>query len=123
MVSLPGSAFANLNSADLRSTRRFSEFANGIVLWRHPELGVLVREELELQETLRRAAERAGSRANAFSTTPDITDALCGELTRAGLALRRADPRLRLSAVISDQNRWYRGQMANREPVAGQSAA
>jgi hypothetical protein len=30
MVSLPGSAFANLNSADLRSTRRFSEFANGI---------------------------------------------------------------------------------------------
>jgi hypothetical protein len=36
MVSLPGSAFANLNSADLRSTRRFSEFANGIVLWHHP---------------------------------------------------------------------------------------
>jgi hypothetical protein len=31
MVSLPGSAFANLNSADLRSTRRFSEFANGII--------------------------------------------------------------------------------------------
>jgi hypothetical protein len=45
MVSLPGSAFANLNSADLRSTRRFSEFANGIVLWRDPmvaEAGVEV---------------------------------------------------------------------------------
>jgi hypothetical protein len=86
-------------------------------------LGVLVREESELQETLRRAAKRAGSKANAFATTPDITDALCAELTRAGLALRRADPRLRLSAVIVDQNRRYRGQMAGREPVAGQSAA
>jgi hypothetical protein len=41
MVSLPGSAFANLNSADLRSTRRFSEFANGIVLWRDPNFSTL----------------------------------------------------------------------------------
>jgi hypothetical protein len=31
MVSLPGSAFANLNSADLSSTRRSSEFANSII--------------------------------------------------------------------------------------------
>jgi hypothetical protein len=29
---------ANLNSTDLRSTRRSGEFANGIILWRHPGL-------------------------------------------------------------------------------------
>jgi hypothetical protein len=86
-------------------------------------LGVLVRQEVEMQDQLRRAAERAGSSANAFSTTPDITDAICGELTRAELTLRRADPRLRLTSVIETQNRRYRGQMTEREQVTGQSAA
>jgi hypothetical protein len=46
MVSLPRSAFANLNSADLRSTRRFSEFANGIVLWRLPILEIANQHDL-----------------------------------------------------------------------------
>jgi hypothetical protein len=48
-------------------------------------LGVLVRQDIELQDQLRRAAERAGSRANAFSTTPTVMDAINSELTRAGL--------------------------------------
>jgi hypothetical protein len=87
------------------------------------KLGVLVREELELQETLRRAAERAGSKANAFSTTPTVMDAINSELTRAGLRLCRADPRMRLTAVVDTQNSRYRGQMSGRQPVAGQSAA
>jgi hypothetical protein len=86
-------------------------------------LGVLCRQEVELQDQLRRAAERAGSRANAFSTTPTVMDAINSELTHAGLRLCRADPRMRLNAVIETQNRRYRGQMAGREPAFGQSAA
>jgi hypothetical protein len=86
-------------------------------------LGVLCRQEVELQDQLRRAAERAGSRANAFSTTPTVMDAVNSELTHAGLTLRRADPRMRLNAVIETQNRRYRGQMTGREPVSSPSAA
>jgi hypothetical protein len=86
-------------------------------------LGVLLRQEVELQDQLRRAAEAGGSRTNPFSTTPDITDAVCGELTRVGLALRRSDPRVRVGAVIESQNRRYRNQMAGREPVAGKAVA
>jgi hypothetical protein len=84
---------------------------------------VLCRQEVELQDHLRRAAERAGSRANAFSTTPTVMDAINSELTRAGLSLCRADPRMRLNAVVETQNRRYRGQVAGREQIAGQSAA
>src|SRR3954452_10329501 len=86
-------------------------------------LGVLWRQEVELQDQLRRAGEHAGVRANAFSTTPDLTDAICGELTRVGLALRRADPRMRVTAVVDSQGRRFRGQMAGREPVSNPSAA
>ena len=86
-------------------------------------LGVLWRQEVELQDQLRRAAEAAGSRANAFSTTPDITDAICGELTRAGLSLRRSDPRMRVTAVVDSQNRRYRGHVAGLEKVSSPSAA
>jgi hypothetical protein len=86
-------------------------------------LGVLVREESEIEETLRRTAERAGSKANAFSTAPTALDAVCSELARAGINLRRSDPRMRLTAVVETQNHRYRGQMAGREPASGQSAA
>jgi hypothetical protein len=86
-------------------------------------LGVLCRQEVELQDQLRRAAERAGSRANAFSTTPTVMDAINSELTHAGLTLRRADPRMRLNTVVETQNRRYRGQMTGREPVSSPSAA
>jgi hypothetical protein len=86
-------------------------------------LGVLLRQEVELQDTLRRAAEAGESRTNPFSTTPDLTDAVCGELTRIGLALRRSDPRLRVAAVVETQNRRYRGQVTGREPVSSPSAA
>src|SRR3954463_16155169 len=75
-------------------------------------LGVLWRQEVELQDQLRRAGEHAGVRANAFSTTPDLTDAICGVLTRVGLSLRRSDPRMRVSAVVDSQGRRFRGQMA-----------
>jgi hypothetical protein len=86
-------------------------------------LGVLVRQEVELQEHLRRAAERAGSKATAFSTTPTFLDAINSELTRAGLSLCCADPRMRLTTVVETQNRRYRGQMTGREPVSSPSAA
>lgn len=86
-------------------------------------LGVLWRQEVELQDQLRRAGEHAGVRANAFSTTPDLTDAICGELTRAGLALRRSDPRMRVTAVVETQNRRYRGQVAGLEKISNPSAA
>jgi hypothetical protein len=86
-------------------------------------LGVLCRQEVEITETLRRAAERAGSRANAFSTTPTVMDAINSELTRAGLSLCRADPRMRVTAVVETQNRRYCGQMTGRDPVSSSSAA
>ena len=86
-------------------------------------LGVLMRQEVELQDQLRRAAERAGSRANAFATTPTVLDAINSELTRAGLTLCRADPRMRLAAVVETQGRRFWGQMAGREPVSSPSAA
>src|SRR3954447_8800581 len=86
-------------------------------------LGVLVRQEVELQEKLRRAAERAGSLANAFSTTPTFLDAINSELTRAGLTLCRADPRMRLNAVVETQGRRYRGHVAGLEKVSSPAAA
>jgi hypothetical protein len=86
-------------------------------------LGVLVRQEVEITETLRRAAERAESKANAFSTTPTVVDAINSELTRAGLSLCRADPRMQVNAVVETQNRRYCGQMTGREPVSSPSAA
>ena len=87
------------------------------------KLAELVAEERQLEDWLRRAAERAGSRANAFSTTPTVMDAINSELTRAGLSLCRADPRMWMTAVVETQNRRYRGQMAGREPVSSPSAA
>ena len=45
----------------------------------------LVREELELRDQLRRAAEAAGSRINPFHTAPSVEVAVNCELTRAGL--------------------------------------
>jgi hypothetical protein len=85
------------------------------------KLGVLVREELELRDQLRRAADAAGSRTNPFATATE--SAVNSELTRAGISLRRADPRFRLSALVIDQNRRYRSQWETRQQVTGQSAA
>ena len=48
-------------------------------------LGVLVRQEIELQDTFRRAAEGDGSRTNPFSTASTVMDALNTELIRVGL--------------------------------------
>jgi hypothetical protein len=86
-------------------------------------LGTLLREEVELQDTLRRAAERDGSRTNPFSTASTVVDAINSELTRAGISPRRADPRFRLTALVDDQNRRYRSQWAVRAQAAGQAAA
>ena len=77
-------------------------------------LGVLCREEVELRDQLRRAAEAAGSRANAFASATTVMDAINSELTRAGLTPRRADPRIRLADLIDGQHRRYCGQMAGR---------
>lgn len=87
------------------------------------KLGDLVRQEVELQDMLRRDAERAGVRANAFSTASTIMDGVNSELVRCGISPRRADPRYRLSALVVDQNRRYRAQRETREQVTGQSAA
>jgi len=86
-------------------------------------LGELALQEIELQDQLRRAAERDGAKTNPFSTAYSVTDAICSELTRAGLSLRRSDPRFRLTALINDQNRRYRSQREVRAQVADQSAA
>ena len=86
-------------------------------------LGALVRQEVELQDTLRRAAERDGSRTNAFSTASTIMDAVNSELVRVGVNPRRADPRYRLVSLVLDQHRRFRNQAAVRAQVAGQSAA
>jgi hypothetical protein len=87
------------------------------------KLGVLVREELELRAQLRRAAEAAGSRTNPFATATPTESAVNSELTRAGLNLRRADPRIRLAELTDSQHVRYRNQMSVREQVRGQSAA
>ena len=86
-------------------------------------LGVLVRQEIELQDTLRRAAERDGSRTNPFSTASTVMDALNSELVRVGVNPRRADPRHRLVALVTDQDRRFRNHWASRAQVAGKSAA
>jgi hypothetical protein len=86
-------------------------------------LGQLVTEERDLQDRLRRLGEAAGVKANAFATQLSIADAINSELTRCGLSPRRADPRLRLVALVTDQHRRYRGQREMRERVVGQSAA
>jgi hypothetical protein len=86
-------------------------------------LGALGREELELQDQLRRAAERDGSHTNAFATAISVQDALNGELVRAGLSPRRADPRFRLADLVASQHGRYRSQYAVRKQVAGRSAA
>jgi hypothetical protein len=86
-------------------------------------LGELVAEERELQDRLRRLGEAAGVKATPFSTAVTVTDAINSELTRAGLSPRRADPRMRLTALVVDQNRRYRSQREVRQQVVDQSAA
>jgi hypothetical protein len=86
------------------------------------KLGELVAEERELQDRLRRLGEAAGMKATPFSTAVTTVDAVNSELTRVGLSPRRADPRMRLTALVVDQNRRYRAQREVRQQVAGQSA-
>ena len=87
------------------------------------KLGELVAEERELQDRLRRLGEAAGVKATPFSTAVTTVDAVNSELTRVGLSPRRADPRMRLSALVVDQNRRYRAQREVRQQVVDQSAA
>jgi hypothetical protein len=87
------------------------------------KLGTLVDEETELQDRLRRLAETAGVKANAFATQLSITDALNSELTRCKLSPRRADPRARLVSLVRDQHRRYDAQRQTRQQVVDQSAA
>jgi hypothetical protein len=86
-------------------------------------LGVLLRQEVEVTDQLRRVAEADGSRTNPFSTAVTTVDAINSELTRSGLAPRRADPRMRLTALVVDQHRRYASQRQVRDLVTGQSAA
>jgi hypothetical protein len=86
-------------------------------------LGALAAEERDLQDRLRRLGEGAGVKANPFSTAVTVVDAICSELTRAGLSPRRADPRMRLTALVVDQHRRYASQRQVRDLVTGQSAA
>jgi hypothetical protein len=85
------------------------------------KLGVLMREELELRDQLRRAAEAAGSVTNPFATAISTESAVNAELTRAGLNLRRGDPRIRLVDLVDSQQVRYRNQMVGR--TGTQSAA
>jgi hypothetical protein len=74
-------------------------------------LGALAREEIELRTQLSRLQRAAGSVALPFSTQPTTMDAINSELTRAGLALNRADPSNRLNDLVHSQNARYRSQM------------
>src|SRR3954451_18694532 len=85
-------------------------------------LGVLLRQEIDLRDQLRRTAEHDGSRTNPFETAVSISDAVCGELTRVGLAPHRADARLRLTSIVDSQHVRYRNQWATRAQVASKSA-
>ena len=87
------------------------------------KLGELVAEERDLQDRLRRLGEAAGARANPFATASTVMDAVNSELTRAGISPRRSDPRFRLTALVTDQNRRYRSQREVRQQVVDQSAA
>ena len=87
------------------------------------KLGDLVRQEVDLQDTLRRAAEHDGSRTNPFSTQATVSDAICAALTRAGVSPHRADPRINLVALVNSQHERYRNQWAVRAQVTSQSAA
>jgi hypothetical protein len=87
------------------------------------KLGELLTRERDLQDRLRRLGEAAGVRANAFATQLSIADAINSELTRCGLSPRRADPRLRLGALVTDQHRRYRGQREVRAQAVSQAAA
>src|SRR5919112_156497 len=78
------------------------------------KLGDLLRDELELQDQLRRAAEADGSKANVFATASVIMECVNSELVRVGVSPRRADPRYRLVSLILDQNRRYLSQRAVR---------
>ena len=62
------------------------------------KLGELAAEERDLQDQLRRAAEHDGSRTNPVSNPVSVMDAICAELTRAGLSPHRVDARIRLGA-------------------------
>jgi hypothetical protein len=86
-------------------------------------LGVLLREEQELQDHLRRAAEHDGSRTNPFASQRTFADAVNAELTAAGLDLRRADPALRLATLVEGQHRSYRSQREVRAQASGPAAA
>jgi hypothetical protein len=87
------------------------------------QLGTLLSEELQLRDQLRRALERDGLSTIVFETAVSIQDAICGELTKAGLHPHRADPRLRLTSLVRDQNSRFRNQAAVRAQAAGKSAA
>jgi hypothetical protein len=53
------------------------------------KLAELVAEERQLEDRLRRLGEGAGVRANPFSTATTVVDAICSELTRAGLRVAK----------------------------------
>jgi hypothetical protein len=86
-------------------------------------LGALVRQEAELRDTLRRAGERDGSRTNPFETASTVMDALNSELVRVGISPRRADPRHRLVALVTDQDRRFRSHWETRAKVSNPTAA
>jgi hypothetical protein len=86
-------------------------------------LGSLLRQEVEVQDKLRRLGETAGVKANPFQTASTVQDAINSELTRSGLPPRRSDPRMRLTALVVDQNRRYASQRQTRAQVTSQSAA
>lgn len=86
-------------------------------------LGSLMRQEVELRDQLRRIAERDGAKTNPFENAVSIADAICGELTRAGLVPHRADSRLRLRALVEGQHERYLRQADVRKQVRSPSAA
>jgi hypothetical protein len=77
-------------------------------------VGVLVREEKELTDDLRRALSAASIKTEPFATQPNFAEAICAELSRTGLNLHRADPRISLNLLVAEQNRRTRGLLATK---------
>ena len=110
--------------ADVEQMLAAREAATDAIIQAVGRLGMALREEQALTQALRRALRAAGISAEPFNTQPSFREAICAELTRAGLtALHRADPRISLTALVNEQHRRARSLLASTGRASGPAAA
>src|SRR5690242_17802194 len=100
--------------ADIEAMLAAREAAGAEIVAAAGRLGVALRAEAEASDDLRRALRAAGLKAEPFLTQPNFREACCGELARAGLDLHRADPSVRLGALVEAQHRRVRALVADQ---------